>query len=64
MKCGFCGHDIPPGTGKIFVRKTGKATNFCSNKCEKNLIKLGRLPRNFKWTVAARTLRKKRGVEK
>jgi len=64
MKCGFCGFEIHPGTGLIFVRTTGKTINFCSSKCEKNLLKFNRLPRKFKWTVAARTLRKKRGVGK
>ena len=64
MKCGFCGHDMPPGTGKVFVRKTGKSVNFCSGKCEKSMLKLGRNPRKFKWTVASRTERLKRGVGK
>ena len=49
-KCGYCGNEIKPGTGKIFVFKTGKTINFCSNKCEKNLLKLKRTARNFKWT--------------
>jgi len=64
MKCGFCGYDIPPGTGKIFVRKTGKTVNFCSNKCEKNMFKLHRLPRKLKWTVAAQTWKAKRRSKK
>ena len=63
MKCGFCGYDIPPGTGKTFVKKTGKTVNFCSNKCEKNMFKLQRLPRKLKWTVAARTWKTKRGAK-
>jgi len=49
-KCGFCGEEIEPGTGKIYAKKDGKAIYFCSKKCEKNLIKLGRNPRKFKWT--------------
>lgn len=64
MKCSFCGHDIAPGTGMIFVKKTGKTVNFCSGKCEKNALKLNRLPRKFKWTAASRALRKKKGAEK
>ena len=54
MKCSFCGVNIEKGTGKIFVRKTGKVLYFCSNKCEKNMIKLGRKPRKIKWTEEAR----------
>ena len=49
-RCSFCGNDIPKGTGILFVKKDGKILNFCSSKCEKNTIKLGRIPRNLKWT--------------
>ena len=48
--CSFCGTDIQPGTGIIFVKRTGKRFDFCSRKCEKNLMKLNRNPRYFKWT--------------
>ncbi|MFP3909371.1 MAG: 50S ribosomal protein L24e [Halobacteriota archaeon] len=48
--CSFCGEEIEPGTGKIYVSKAGKVLNFCSTKCEKNMIKLGRNPRKLKWT--------------
>ncbi len=48
--CSFCGRRIEKGTGKMYVYKTGKIDNFCSSKCEKNLIKLGRRPRDYKWT--------------
>ena len=63
MKCSFCENEMKPGTGKIFVFKTGKAINFCSNKCEKNLLKLKRTARKFKWTkqyerVASKTKKK------
>lgn len=50
MKCSFCGNEVPKGNGTLFVRKTGKKYLFCSKKCEKNLVKLGRDPRKFKWT--------------
>jgi len=49
-KCSFCGRNIQRGTGVVFVRKTGKIIFFCSTKCQKNLIKLGRKPSKFKWT--------------
>lgn len=49
-RCSFCGSKITSGTGKIFVKKDGKILNFCSSKCDKNMIKLNRLPRFLKWT--------------
>lgn len=48
-KCTFCSTQIERGTGKLFVENTGKLQWFCSSKCEKNLRKLGRDPRKFKW---------------
>jgi len=48
-KCSFCNFDIDKGTGKIFVLNTGKQLHFCSNKCEKNMLKLKRKPRETKW---------------
>jgi len=50
MNCSFCGKNIADGTGKIFVFNSGKIAPFCSMKCEKNLLKLNRKPRDFKWT--------------
>jgi len=54
MKCSFCGKNIMPGTGKIYVKKTGKRYFFCSKKCEKNLLDLGRKPDYLKWTEAGK----------
>ncbi len=48
--CDFCGNTVARGTGKIYVLKTGKIMNFCSSKCEKNMIQLKRKPAFFKWT--------------
>jgi large subunit ribosomal protein L24e len=50
MKCTYCGDEIRPGTGKMFVFNNGKISYFCSNKCEKNQLKLGRTARDYKWT--------------
>jgi len=36
----------------MFVRKDGSVLNFCTMKCEKNMLKLGRIPRYMKWTKA------------
>jgi len=48
-RCSFCKENIEQGTGKMFVTKEGKVLYFCSTKCEKNMLKLKRIPRNFKW---------------
>jgi large subunit ribosomal protein L24e len=34
----------------MYVKKDGGVLNFCSMKCEKNLLNLGRTPRYMKWT--------------
>lgn len=49
-KCSFCGDVIKPGTGKMFVKKDGNVLNFCSMKCEKNMLSLNRKSRFLKWT--------------
>ncbi|RLG17128.1 50S ribosomal protein L24e [Nanoarchaeota archaeon] len=49
-KCSFCNKEIPPGTGIMFVRNDGKIFYFCSSKCERNMLKLGRKPKKLKWT--------------
>jgi large subunit ribosomal protein L24e len=51
VRCDFCRKSIEPGTGKMFVRKDGKVFDFCSSKCEKNMLKLKRKPRTTEWTV-------------
>jgi large subunit ribosomal protein L24e len=48
--CSFCGSDIEPGTGKLFVKKDGTVLFFCKSKCQKNMLKLGRIPRRVRWT--------------
>jgi large subunit ribosomal protein L24e len=49
--CSFCGADIEPGTGKMFVKKDGTVLNFCTSKCYKNMIELRRVPRTTRWTA-------------
>lgn len=49
-RCSFCNINIEKGTGLMYVLKTGRVYNFCSKKCEKNLLKLKRKPSKFKWT--------------
>jgi len=48
--CSFCGNNIEPGTGKMYIKRDGTIFHFCSNKCQKNLIALKRIPRLVKWT--------------
>lgn len=51
VKCSFSGKDIKPGTGKIFVKDNGQILNFKGQKEQKNMIKLKRDSRKFKWTT-------------
>lgn len=48
--CSFCGNEIEPGTGKMYIKIDGTVYNFCKNKCHKNLIELKRVPRRTTWT--------------
>lgn len=50
--CSFCGKEIEPGTGKMYVRKDGTVLMFCTNKCSKNMIEMKRVPRTITWTRA------------
>jgi len=48
--CSFCGMDIEPGTGMIYVRNDGVLLYFCSSKCRRNALLLRRRARKLKWT--------------
>jgi large subunit ribosomal protein L24e len=66
--CSFCGTAIEPGTGKMYIKKDGTVFNFCSNKCKKNNIGLGRVSRRTRWTarygeLKASTLHREKGAE-
>lgn len=58
--CNFCGENIERGTGKMYVESKGTIYNFCSSKCEKNMLKLRRKPRNIAWTKEAKKLKGER----
>ena len=60
-KCAFCGRSVEKGTGKMLIYISGKIDFFCSNKCEKNLLKLGRKPLRVRWTEEYRKEHKKKG---
>ena len=49
--CSFCGDEIGPGTGKMFIKKDGTVLNFCTNKCHKNMSEIKRVPRTTAWTA-------------
>lgn len=52
--CSFCEGPIPKGTGLTYVKKDGTIFSFCSSKCRKNNLGLGREGRRQKWTPAAK----------
>ncbi len=62
VKCSFCNNELPKGTGKMFVKVSGQILYFCSNKCEKNLLKLGRIPREIKWTDVPKVKKAEKAV--
>lgn len=64
VKCGFCGEDLPLGGGKLYAKKEGAVFYFCSGKCEKNQIKLGRKPAKTDWTEEHYKLKKILASEK
>jgi large subunit ribosomal protein L24e len=47
--CSFCKHELERATGKMYVRRDGSALYFCSTKCQRNMVNLGRSPRNVQW---------------
>lgn len=48
--CTFCGQEIEPGTGRMFIKRDGVVYQFCTSKCFKNLVELKRIPRRTTWT--------------
>jgi len=49
-RCSFCGKSFPPATGSMYVKNDGTIFYFCSNKCKKSVLHLGRDSRKLKWT--------------
>ncbi|MBN1941295.1 MAG: 50S ribosomal protein L24e [Candidatus Diapherotrites archaeon] len=58
VDCSYCGTELKPGTGSIFVKKDGNAVFFCSRKCRTNMLKLKRSPR--KWAKEKEKHKKKK----
>ncbi|MCW4052750.1 MAG: 50S ribosomal protein L24e [Candidatus Bathyarchaeota archaeon] len=48
--CSFCGHPFAQGKGQMYVKNDGTILWFCSSKCRKNSLALGRDPRKLRWT--------------
>ncbi len=48
MKCSFCGENIVPGTGKMFVKTDGTIFYFDKSKCEKYFL-MGKESKKLKW---------------
>jgi len=49
-KCVFCGNEAQDFTGVHLIKNDGTVDFYCSSKCRKNSLKLGRDRRNVKWT--------------
>ena len=59
-KCAFSGRPIAQGTGTMYVRKDGKILYFEGMKAQKNFFKLGRKPRETRWTEEFKSFRTSR----
>jgi large subunit ribosomal protein L24e len=64
MLCSFCNNEISKGTGIMFVYKDGTSLTFCSSKCRKNQLGLGREGRRSTWTNHGVVLEVHQKVEK
>lgn len=52
VKCVFCGKDEDSFRGLHLLKNDGSVAYYCSSKCRKNALKLGRDKRRVKWTEA------------
>jgi large subunit ribosomal protein L24e len=51
FRCSFCGKTFISGYGSMFVKNDGTVFYFCSGKCKKSELKMGRDSRKLKWTA-------------
>ena len=56
-QCVFCGKERPDYEGVHLIKNDGTISYYCSSKCRKNSIKLGRDKRKIRWTNAYRIVR-------
>ena len=54
VNCLFCDKSISTGRGILVAQPNGKTFNFCSHKCEVNMLKLKRDPRKVDWVRKAK----------
>ena len=59
-KCIFCGKEGEDFYGTYLIKNDGTMNYYCSSKCNKNHLKLGRDKRRLKWTTAFYESRDKR----
>ena len=59
VKCVFCGKDEYFMKGLNLINNDGSVSYFCSSKCRKNALHLGRDRKNLKWTEAYKIKRAK-----
>ncbi|NCO11835.1 50S ribosomal protein L24e [Candidatus Pacearchaeota archaeon CG_4_9_14_0_2_um_filter_39_13] len=59
-KCVFCGREQDDYKGTFLMKNDGTINYYCSNKCQKNHLKLKRDRRKIKWTEAFYKARDKR----
>jgi large subunit ribosomal protein L24e len=59
VKCVFCGKEEYAFKGVHLIGNDGSVSFLCSSKCRKNVLKLKRDRRKFKWTAAHSDERKK-----
>lgn len=57
VKCIFCGKEENSFMGVHLIKNDGTVSYFCSSKCRKNALKLGRDKRKLKWTEAHKIAR-------
>ena len=58
-KCVFCGKEDSPYKGVHLITNDGTTNFYCSGKCRKNALKLGRDRKKLKWTSAFAESREK-----
>ena len=63
VKCVFCGYEAGFQTGIHLLKNDGTVDYYCSGKCRKNALNLGRDKRKIKWTEAYKTQRTKESIK-
>lgn len=59
-RCVFCGKEYEDFTGTYLIKNDGTMNYYCSLKCRKNHLKLGRDKRKLKWTTSFYESRERR----